>query len=103
MCLTSFGCRGDPGRAGDAGAAEPAIAERVLRQILLVIILGEIEGRRIADLGGDRAVSCRTELLLKAFARSFGGAALFRRVGVDRRPILRADIVTLAHSLRRVV
>src|ERR1700722_14067923 len=52
-----FGRDARPDRAGDAGAAEPAIAERVLRQILLVVILGEIELRRLADLGGDTAIA----------------------------------------------
>src|ERR1700722_9569905 len=41
--------------ASHAGAAEAAIAVRILRQILLVVILGEVEGRRVADLGRDRA------------------------------------------------
>src|SRR5438132_6021540 len=98
MGLAAYPSRryGSTDRAGDAGAAEAAIAERVLRQILLVIILGEIEGRRIPDLGGDGAVTGTAELLLKALARGFGGAALFRRVGVDRRAVLRADIIALA-------
>src|SRR5689334_22929613 len=32
--------------AGDASAAEAAIALRVLGEILLVVVLGEVEGRR---------------------------------------------------------
>ena len=44
-------------RAGDARAAEPAIAVRVLGEILLVIVLGEIERRRVDDLGSDRPVA----------------------------------------------
>ena len=43
--------------AGDAGALQAAIAIRVLRQILLVILLGEIECRRRRDLGGDLAAA----------------------------------------------
>src|SRR5688572_23335486 len=41
--------RGDAGtdRAAHAGAAEAAITPRILRQILLVIILSEIERRRV--------------------------------------------------------
>src|SRR5256885_14208877 len=35
--------------------SEAAIAHRVLGQILLVIVLGEIEWRRVQDLGRDRA------------------------------------------------
>src|SRR5206468_3094637 len=98
-----LGGDGRAGRAGDAGAAEPAITERVLRQILLVIILGEVEGRGVPYLGGDLAVTGRAQLLLKAVARGFRGAALLRRVGVDRRAVLRADIVALPHALARVV
>src|SRR5690349_2952631 len=39
--------------AGDAGPAEPAIAVRILGEILLVVVLGEIELGRVLDLGGD--------------------------------------------------
>src|SRR6478736_5982696 len=66
-------------RAGHAGTAEPAIAERVLGEILLVIVLGEIEFRRL------------------------GGLLLLRREGVDAGTVLRADVVALPHALRRVV
>src|SRR5438067_12837607 len=105
MGLAAYPSRryGSTDRAGDAGAAEAAIAERVLRQILLVVILGEIELRRVADFGGDGAEAGGAELLLKALARGFGGTALLRRVGIDRRAVLRADIVALAHALGRVV
>ena len=43
--------------AGDAGAARPAITVRILGEILLVIILGEIERRRGFDFGGDRTMA----------------------------------------------
>src|SRR3977135_4355883 len=94
---------GSADRAGDSGAAEAAIAERVLRQILLVVILGEVKGRGVLDLGRDLAVAGGIQLLLKAIARGFCGAALLRRIGVDCRAVLRADIVALAHALARVV
>src|SRR5262249_1411459 len=55
--LRQLGAGADGAR--HARAAEPAIAVWILRQVLLVIILGEIELRRIDDLGGDR-----TEALL---------------------------------------
>src|ERR1700734_1637491 len=42
-------------RTAHAGAAEAAITVRVLRQILLVIILGEIERRRLAGFRGGRS------------------------------------------------
>jgi len=44
----------DADRAAHPGAAKAAIAMRVLGQVLLVVILGEVERRRIADFGGDR-------------------------------------------------
>src|SRR5581483_5643108 len=43
------------------------------------------------------------EICLEALARSFGLALLLGRIGVDRRAVLRADIVALAHALGRVV
>ena len=96
---------GDLGRdrAGDAGAGEPAIAARVLGEVLLVIVLGKIKRRRVGDLGRDRAVAGAVEPRLKGLARRFGGVALRRREGVDRRTVLGSDIVPLAHALGRVV
>ena len=43
-----------PDLAGDAGAAEPAIAARVLGEVLLVVVLGEVERAGLGDLGRDR-------------------------------------------------
>src|SRR5437773_8485423 len=40
-----------------AGAADAAVAPRILREVLLVIVLGVVELRRIEDFGGDRAVA----------------------------------------------
>src|SRR5438132_8727664 len=101
MGLAAYPSRryGSTDRAGDAGAAEAAIAERVLRQVLLVIILGEIEGRRVADFGCDRAIAGGGEPHLVHLARGLGGLALRRRIGIDRRAVLGADIVALAHPL----
>ena len=44
-------------RAGDAGAAQPAIAPGVLGQVLLVVVLGVVEGAGRQDLRGDRPVT----------------------------------------------
>ena len=41
-------------RTADAGAAEPAVAARILRQVLLVVVLGVVELGRRQNLGGDR-------------------------------------------------
>src|SRR5437588_2513929 len=82
-----------PDRAADSGAAETAIAVGVFRQVLLVIVLGEVEFGRVADFGRDLAVPRGGEPCLVGLARGFGGAKLLGRIGVDRRAVLRADIV----------
>src|SRR5262249_7618086 len=93
----------DSDRAGHAGAAEPAIAGRILGQVLLVIVLGEVELASRRDLGGDAAKAPRRQRLLVGGLRGVGGFALRIAKRVDRAPILRADVVALAHALRRVV
>src|SRR5262245_34246385 len=62
--------------AAHAGAAQPAIAGRVLGEILLVIVLGEVERRRIDDLGGDRRKALGAQRLLVRGLGGFGGGAL---------------------------
>src|SRR5450759_1329980 len=99
--LRQLGASAD--RAGHAGTAKPAIAERIFGQILLVVILGEVELARIKDLGGDRAVALGLDRLLIQRLRRLGGLALFGREGVDAGTVLSADVVALAHALRRVV
>src|SRR5262245_63126196 len=89
--------------AGDAGAAEPAIAHRILGEILLVVVLGEIELRRVEDLGRDRTVAFRRKRLLVLGLRLLGGFALGWRGDVDAGAILRADVVALPDALGRVV
>src|SRR6266550_4754363 len=83
-------CRGHGNAHGaaNAGAAEPAIAHRVLGEILLMIILGEIQRRRVADLGGDRSVAFGPERLGVGGFRSLCGGALRRIERVDRGTIL---------------
>src|SRR5579885_2160583 len=97
-CLFGRG-GGDPDRAADAGAAQPAIAVRVLGQVLLVIILGVVEGPGLGDLRGDRAIARRRQPLLIAVAGLLGRAALRRREGIDGGAVLRAHVIALAHAL----
>ena len=61
----SFRRDAQPDGAGHAGAAETTIAPRVLGEILLVIVLGVEERRRLDDLGRDRAVALPGELSLE--------------------------------------
>src|SRR3954470_17938039 len=86
LARTAVGSGADAGadRAGHAGAAEPAIARRILREILLVIVLGEkkLAGRR--DLGGDRTEALRGQRLLIGGLRGVRGFALLLVDGVDR-------------------
>src|SRR6185436_12207510 len=71
-------------RAGDAGAADAAVAAGVLRQVLLVVVLGEVEVGRAGDLGADRvAMPRRREGLSVGIARGLGGASLCLAVDVD--------------------
>src|SRR5580704_294269 len=92
-----------PDRAAHAGAAKSAITVRILRQVLLVIVLGEIERRRIADLGGDRPHPLGFERLGIGGLRGLRRGALLRREYVDAGTVLRADVVALTHALGRIV
>src|SRR5690606_33990340 len=96
---------GDAGshRAGDAGPAEAAIAAGVLRQVLLVVVLGEVEGRAVDDLGRDRPEALRGERLAVGRLRRLGGGALGGVADIDAGAVLGADVVPLPHALGRVM
>src|SRR5262245_40273287 len=79
-----------------AGAADPAVAARVLGEVLLVIVLGEIEVGRVANLGGDGSVAVRLQRRLIGRLRLLGLPALLVRVGINRRPVLGANVIALA-------
>src|SRR5581483_3847399 len=89
--------------AGNAGAAEPAIAARIFREILLVVVIGEIELRCREDFRRDCAVAFRFQCGLILLLRFFGGLPLRVVEGVDAGAVLRADVVSLPHTLRGVV
>src|SRR5689334_22348783 len=80
--------RADADRAAHAGAAEPAVAVRVLAQVLLVIVLGVVEHRRRQDLGGDRRVAGAGEAVLIGRLRRLGRALLRLTIGIDARAVL---------------
>src|SRR6478735_1279495 len=87
----------------DAGVAVAAVAERVLREVLLVVVLGVVVRRGLADLGGDVTEPAPAELVPVDLRQLAGGLLLLGRGEVDRRAVLRADVVALAEALRRVV
>ena len=58
----------DAGRTGDSGAAVAAVAEGDLGQVLLVVVLGVVEGAGLDNLGGDAAVARGRERLLVGVA-----------------------------------
>src|SRR5690606_31427525 len=93
----------EPARARDPGAPDPAVAVGVLGQILLVIVLGVIKRRRLAELGGDVPVAGRVQGRLIGLPGRARGLGLLGRVGVDRRAILSADVVALPHALGGIV
>src|ERR1700676_2038006 len=103
ISLAASGANAGADRARHAGAAEPAIAGRILGQILLMIVLGEIERAGGRDLGGDGAEALGRQCFLIGSLRSVRGFALRVAECVDRRTILGADVIALTHALRRVV
>src|SRR5262249_48891810 len=58
-----LGLDADPNRTSHAGAAKPAIAVGILCKVLLMIVLGKIEGRRVQDFRGDGPKSLAFERL----------------------------------------
>src|ERR1041385_6077558 len=103
MFARSRGGGDDPGRAGDAGAAQAAVAPRFLGQVLLVVVLREVELAGGHDLGRDRAVAGAGERGLVGVARLLGRPPLLVGADADHRAVLRAHVVALAHALRGVV
>ena len=99
-----FGIRSGSGfRQADAGSAQPAIAIRILRQVLLVIGLCIVERGGIDDLGRNPGQPLFRQLCLIQRQAFLCGLALLVRVDVDARAVLGADVVALAHPLGRVV
>src|SRR3954468_5317687 len=90
-------------RAAHASPAQPAISRWVLGEILLVVVLREIERRRVEDLGGDGIEARGLEGLLVHRLRSFGSLGLAGVEDINAGTILRAGVVPLAHALGRIV
>src|SRR5438876_414047 len=90
-------------RAAHAGAAQPAIAHRILGEVLLMIVLGEVERRRVENFGRDRVETPGLQRLVVPRLRRLGGLALGGGEGIDAGAVLRAGIVALAHALGGIV
>src|SRR5215213_689808 len=68
-----------------------------------MVAFGVVERAGGCDLRGDRTVIGASQRLLVAVTRLLGGPALLVVSVVDRRAVLRAYVVALAHPLRWVV
>ncbi len=90
-------------RAGHTGPADSAITIGVFRQILLVVVLGEIERLSIGDFRRDLSVSRTSELRLVLGARCQRARTLTRVEHLDDAAVLRSDVVALTHSLGGIV
>src|SRR3954453_21876823 len=80
------------GRVGEphAGVGVAAVAERVLREVLLVLVLGVVVRRlgRRADLGGDVADPLPVQLVAVDLGQLASGLLLLGGGPVDRGPVL---------------
>src|SRR3990170_3980933 len=76
------------------GSRGGAVTRSALGQVLLVVLLGAVELGGGGDLGDDRAAV--PAAALEGFLRGTRGGLLLRRVKEDGRPVLRADVGTLA-------
>src|SRR6185437_4110324 len=104
MLRSGLSLSSDPCRfKGHATAAQPAVAAGILRQILLVIVLGVKELRCVADFRGDGAMSGGGEPGLVSALRYLGSVTLRLVSHVNRGAVLRTDIASLPHPLRGVV
>src|SRR4029079_17439510 len=65
-CRIFFSSRSIREFEGHSTAADPAVTARILRQVLLVILLGVVELRRLANLGGDLRAMCPAQCFLVA-------------------------------------
>ena len=107
MVLAGRGCaaaRRAPGiRQETPVPARPQYPFGHLVEVLLVVLLGVVEGRGRLDLGRDRLVAGRPQVLVVGGQRHLRGLLLGVVGEVDARAVLGADVVALAHPLGRVV
>src|SRR4029453_11069635 len=99
-----LGGRGaEPDRAAHAGPTQAAVAVGDLREVLLVVVLGVVEVAERRDLGRDLAVAGLAQALAEELLGALGRLALGLGAVEDRRAVLGAHVVALAHALGRVV
>src|SRR5829696_2149818 len=101
--LVAVGTHAGSDRAAHAGPTQTAVSIGDLVQVLLVVGLGIVERASGCDLRGDRTVTGTPKRLLVGVAGLLSGPALLVVGVVDRRAVLRAYVVALAHPLRWVV
>src|SRR5688572_26336322 len=77
---------------GHAGAAEAAVTAGILGEVLLVIVLGVVELRRGAELGGDRPVALCLQGFLVDFLRTGCRLRLRITICIDGGAVLRAGV-----------
>src|SRR5438552_414314 len=92
-----------PNGTRDAGPAETTVAVGILREILLVILLRVVELGRRKDFGGHRSIARTRQHPGVGGFRGIGRTMLSVAVVINRRAILRADVVSLPHPLRWIV
>src|SRR3954464_3973123 len=90
-------------RARSPRATQAAVPVGRLGEVLLVVVLGVVELAELRDLGRDRAVAGVEQALAEHGPARLDRGGLLGRGGVDRRAVLRAGVVALAHALRRVM
>src|SRR5205807_3639237 len=99
--VAEFACLDRGFSRGRALPRDAAGGLAALLQVLLVVVLGPVEGGRRDDLGDDRAAE--GPLALQLPLRGQGRRLLLGIVKEDRRAVLRADVRALAIRGRGIV
>lgn len=93
----------DPDWAGNPRSPEAAVSIGVLAEVLLMVIFSVIKLRSLPDFCCDGTKTAFCQYLLIFFLRFQGSFHLFLGKGVDGWAILSAKVITLPHSLCRVM
>ena len=90
-------------RATNPGTTDPTIAIGIFCEVLLMIFLCKIKRNPGSHFGRDRAkpTFSKPRTVVIQYTLSMGNVRIV--IKVKRRSVLRADIVSLTHALRRVV